>query len=209
MEDNMNLLFNIENKEKIDNKENKESESDYTKNNYKNNYKDKGFERRKPQEICKYYLGNSCSKGNKCTFSHNLKSVPCKFYHALGYCDKGNRCQFGHTRLLSEEEIFTFIKSNKPFLDELLLKIGKTNMDEFYNKYKQENGISSNHSNEFIRNEPVNCTFFNTNLSNLGQASASTNSIKPKEVPEEQEENKIIPNKVNPFQTALFMSFNK
>lgn len=45
---------------------------------------------------CKFFLKNSCTKGNECTYSHDLGNAKqCKF-HMLGYCKKGKNCSFLH-----------------------------------------------------------------------------------------------------------------
>ena len=62
-------------------------------------------------DICRYYLADSCTKGDKCPFSHSLKSHPCRFYHAGaignpdpdasggGTCKRADNCTFSHQRL--------------------------------------------------------------------------------------------------------------
>lgn len=72
-------------------------------------------------------------------FSHDLKSFPCKYYHALGYCDKGANCLFSHVAIRDTNEMKKFIETNADFLKELVIKIGRTNMDEFYFKYCTSN----------------------------------------------------------------------
>jgi hypothetical protein len=68
-----------------------------------------------------------------------MKGLPCKFFHALGYCDKGNECNFSHSRLSTEKEVFSFIENNTDFINELIRKIGRTNIDEFYYEYMKIN----------------------------------------------------------------------
>jgi hypothetical protein len=44
------------------------------------------------KEICKFYLDNRCTFEN-CRFSHDLKTLPCKFYHVLGWCRHNETCR--------------------------------------------------------------------------------------------------------------------
>ena len=89
------------------------------------------------KELCKFFLSGKCLKGEKCLYSHDLKEIPCKFYHGLGFCENFQNCQFSHERL-DEENIKEFIKSNEDFLKETKNKFGRTNIDEFYDKYIKE-----------------------------------------------------------------------
>lgn len=39
-------------------------------------------------------------RGAECLFSHDLSSVPCKFFHVIaGGCSKGATCSFSHAPL--------------------------------------------------------------------------------------------------------------
>lgn len=118
-----------------------------------------GTRKFQPTELCKYYLSNCCFKGDNCTFSHELRKFPCKFYHALGYCDKGHKCSFNHQRFNSDDEVNVFISHNIDFLNELICKIGRTNMDDFYFKYirDRQSKVASNSNAMMIPNqfEPI------------------------------------------------------
>ena len=89
------------------------------------------------KELCKFFLSGKCNKGEKCLYSHDLKEIPCKFIHGLGFCENFQNCPFSHERL-DEEGIINFIKMNEDFLRETKKKYGRTNMDDFYNKYIKE-----------------------------------------------------------------------
>ena len=89
------------------------------------------------KELCKFYLSGKCAKGENCLYSHDLSEIPCKFFHGLGFCENFQNCPFSHERL-DEEGIKEFIKINEDFLKETKKKYGRTNMDEFYNKYLNE-----------------------------------------------------------------------
>ncbi len=121
------------------------------------------------QTICKFFLTNSCTKGNKCTYSHDMKGLPCKFFHALGYCDKGNECSFSHSRLSTEKEVFSFIENNIDFINELIRKIGRTNIDEFYYEYmkiNQKHYMNSIIPDEYDRSMNISMTGKN-NINNM------------------------------------------
>eukprot|EP00043_Microstomoeca_roanoka_P009460 m.89755 g.89755 ORF g.89755 m.89755 type:complete len:893 (-) comp14591_c0_seq6:387-3065(-) len=47
--------------------------------------------------ICKYYLKGSCTREH-CFYSHDLKSVPCKFFQS-GWCVNGSACPFQHDHI--------------------------------------------------------------------------------------------------------------
>ena len=52
-----------------------------------------------PKEICrKLYLENFCPQGNKCRFSHDLRTEPC-IYNSLGKCKfSAESCRFSHEK---------------------------------------------------------------------------------------------------------------
>ena len=106
------------------------------------------------KELCKFYLSGKCAKGSKCLYSHDLSEIPCKFYHGQGFCENSPNCPFSHERL-DQEGIKEFIISNEDFLKETKNKYGRTNMDEFYNKYLKEKEGDEQYimMPEFIKNE--------------------------------------------------------
>ena len=89
------------------------------------------------KELCKFFLSGKCTKGEKCLYSHDLSEIPCKYYHGLGFCENFQNCPFSHERL-DEGGIKEFIRANEDFLRETKNKYGRTNMDEFYDKYIKE-----------------------------------------------------------------------
>ena len=121
------------------------------------------------KELCKFFLSGNCSKGEKCLYCHNLKEIPCKFYHGRGLCENYEKCPFSHERL-NENEINEFIKENQDFLIETKKKFGKTNMDDFLDKFlKDKNSV-----NEFLmipnfnnnNNNELNDINYNNNNNN-------------------------------------------
>lgn len=58
-----------------------------------------------PRVVCRYFMEGICSKGDRCTFSHNVtpnktpeearKAETCKYF-IVGSCMKGAACQFSH-----------------------------------------------------------------------------------------------------------------
>ena len=77
--------------------------------------------------ICKFYLDNRCTFEN-CRFSHDLKLLPCKYYHVLGHCNHGDDCRyntplhrFSHD-LIGMEEYSKFIKDNEDYINEISMK---------------------------------------------------------------------------------------
>ena len=119
----------------------------------------------KKKELCKFFLSGNCSKGDKCLYSHNLKEIPCKFFHGRGLCENYEKCPFSHNRL-NQSEIMEFIKENENFLIETKKKYGKTNMDDFFDKYINE----KNKNNEYLMipdNININDNNYNNNNNNL------------------------------------------
>ena len=47
-------------------------------------------------ELCKYYLGSGCNKGDSCKFGHERLDTACRFYK-VGKCKNGDRCRFSHS----------------------------------------------------------------------------------------------------------------
>lgn len=93
----------------------------------------------KKQEMCKYFLSGTCMKREDCLYSHDITALPCKFFHAIGCCMNGESCKFSHSRL-NEDEIFKFIEQNEEFILHLYKTMGRTNMDDFLQKYLQDKG---------------------------------------------------------------------
>ncbi|OMJ30377.1 Zinc finger CCCH domain-containing protein 7 [Smittium culicis] len=48
-----------------------------------------------PKLLCKYVLSGSCSKGNLCTYSHDLSTISC-IHYIKGSCMNGDNCKFSH-----------------------------------------------------------------------------------------------------------------
>lgn len=48
--------------------------------------------------VCRFRMGRTgiCSKGDSCLYSHDLASIPCRFWHAWGRCAAGRECRFSH-----------------------------------------------------------------------------------------------------------------
>lgn len=190
MESNLSILFADTNQAKPSNEINK-SKSNFTNKGNFSNFKDREDDKKtidqtnhgnssyqgnkirhnyKSDQLCKFFITGSCHKGNSCHFSHDLKKFPCKYYHALGYCDKANFCPFSHFRLLTEKDIFNFIEANIDFLNELNMKIGWNNMDEFYRKYLQ-------------LNKPTPSTTVPEDLYKINQIPNPTNSFNTNTIP--------------------------
>lgn len=146
MNSNLSILFNDENtnssKQTTDYQKPLTNLKDNPYQQHVNNEYNKDI--KSSEQLCKFYLNNCCTKGISCPFSHNLKKFPCKFFHGLGYCDKGLSCPFSHLRLMTETQVFRFINDNIEFLNELMRKIGKTNMDEFYMSYNKSHNLMNN-----------------------------------------------------------------
>lgn len=45
--------------------------------------------------VCKFFLSNSCLKGENCSFLHDLRRVPCRAYHIRKNCHR-RICTFSH-----------------------------------------------------------------------------------------------------------------
>ncbi|KAM0687445.1 hypothetical protein COBT_001315 [Conglomerata obtusa] len=46
-------------------------------------------------QLCRFFLSKSCTKGNDCHYSHDLKKFPCKAFHLRKNCRR-NKCSFSH-----------------------------------------------------------------------------------------------------------------
>ena len=141
------------------------------------------------KELCKFFLSGNCSKGEKCLYCHNLKEIPCKFYHGRGLCENYDKCPFSHERL-NENQINEFIKENEDFLIETKKKYGKTNMDDFLDKFlKSKNSINEflmipnfNNNNEFndinnINNNNINGNYIPIGLTLIAQNPKIMNQV--------------------------------
>ncbi|KAF9405058.1 hypothetical protein BGZ94_003783 [Podila epigama] len=60
-------------------------------------------ESRSKRGVCKYEKTGSCTKGDACLFSHNLKEEPCLHYHLKGICTQGVDCRFSHDPITDEQ----------------------------------------------------------------------------------------------------------
>lgn len=57
--------------------------------------------------LCRFFLKGTCTKGERCQFSHeysNSNSVFCKFYNSPGGCNRGDYCNFRHETQKAEKE---------------------------------------------------------------------------------------------------------
>lgn len=89
-------------------------------------------------ELCKFFLTGNCHRGKDCDFSHNTSDFPCKYLHSTGSCEKGNQCRFSHKILQNMDQITKFMEDNEDFLNELQQKKGKTNLGEYFLKFRSD-----------------------------------------------------------------------
>ena len=69
--------------------------------------------------MCRYYLGDNCTKGDECPYLHGVlvftnmvlmyvciflfvETFPCKFFHSRNFCIHGDSCRFSHAPLNDE-----------------------------------------------------------------------------------------------------------
>lgn len=45
--------------------------------------------------LCKFFMVNSCTRGDTCAYSHDMSQFPCKAFHLKKNCTKKN-CPFSH-----------------------------------------------------------------------------------------------------------------
>lgn len=85
------------------------------------------IEERKPAyraKLCRFFLFNSCTRGDSCTYSHDTFKFPCKSFHLKKMCNRV-RCVFSHDdlteseliRLKQEENIEEPVQFYSPFSD--------------------------------------------------------------------------------------------
>ncbi|TBU09181.1 hypothetical protein CWI39_0018p0050 [Hamiltosporidium magnivora] len=53
-------------------------------------------------QICKFFISNSCTRGDECTFSHDTSKFPCRAYHLRNSCTR-KICLFSHKPISLEE----------------------------------------------------------------------------------------------------------
>lgn len=58
--------------------------------------------REEKRYLCKYYVKAVCTRGNNCTFSHNLGKFPCKLFYLKKNCRRRN-CPFSHAPITAQE----------------------------------------------------------------------------------------------------------
>jgi cleavage and polyadenylation specificity factor subunit 4 len=51
--------------------------------------------------LCKFFLVNSCKKGESCAYSHDTSQFPCRAFHIKKNCTKKN-CGFSHEKASEE-----------------------------------------------------------------------------------------------------------
>lgn len=51
--------------------------------------------RRKLQVLCRFFLTNSCTRGDDCAFSHEISKFPCQDFHLRKNCNK-KLCSYSH-----------------------------------------------------------------------------------------------------------------
>lgn len=62
----------------------------------------KNLEKEKPNfnysyksAICRFFLNNSCTRGDNCAFSHNIRNFPCRAFHLRKNCTR-KLCTYSH-----------------------------------------------------------------------------------------------------------------
>ncbi|KAG0440009.1 Zinc finger CCCH domain-containing protein 4 [Dictyocoela muelleri] len=68
-------------------------------------------------QLCKFHLNKSCTRGDACTYSHDLKMFPCKAFHVRKNCRRKN-CPFSHEPLC-EEDLNKLLEDEHP--DKIIL----------------------------------------------------------------------------------------
>src|SRR5688572_10846623 len=65
---------------------------------------------------CVYFQNGHCLKGSNCRFTHDTKTVVCKFYSTTRGCKNGANCRFSHdgetgstAKAVEEEEAFVIV----------------------------------------------------------------------------------------------------
>jgi hypothetical protein len=83
--------------------------------------------------ICKFFLKNNCTHGDKCKFIHD-KSI-CRDYFLQGVCKRGNKCKFTHKQ--DKKNGKKHIKNTENFnpsykLPDMNILVGSSNSEHFY-----------------------------------------------------------------------------
>jgi cleavage and polyadenylation specificity factor subunit 4 len=51
--------------------------------------------------LCKFFLTNSCKRGDSCAYSHDTSQFPCRAFHIKKSCTRKN-CGFSHEKVSGE-----------------------------------------------------------------------------------------------------------
>ncbi|RVD92575.1 zinc finger protein [Tubulinosema ratisbonensis] len=73
---------------------------------------------------CKFFIKNACTKGDACTFSHEVKAFPCHAYHLRDKCLR-KYCKFSHAPITIEQ--LKQLKEEEEKEDETYLSLFKEN----------------------------------------------------------------------------------
>jgi hypothetical protein len=109
-------------------------------------------------QICRFFIKNKCSNGDKCTFIHE-KNI-CRNYFFDGKCDRGDSCKFIHNNNISNNTNNTNntkIKSNYNSTKSNDNTINTNNSKSNYNSTKSIDKYNKNKRN------PKNTTDFTPN----------------------------------------------
>ncbi|KAM0676781.1 hypothetical protein BDAP_002599 [Binucleata daphniae] len=63
---------------------------------------DKSHAKNYKTQLCRYFMSKTCTKDDKCNFSHDLSRFPCKAYHLRNNCTRA-KCPFSHEQLKDDE----------------------------------------------------------------------------------------------------------
>ena len=94
--------------------------------------------------ICKFFLKNNCTHGDKCKFVHDKSACRDYFFH--GSCKRGNSCKFKHEHMLSKTQTDKDESNNKKHrkpkntenfkpsheLPDMNILVGTSNSIQFY-----------------------------------------------------------------------------
>ena len=79
-----------------------------------------------------------------CSYSHNTKDIPCKYFHVRGLCENKEHClyvlyliiiyRYSHKEM-NQNELSKFMADHEKFIIDTKLKSGKTKIDKEFNLY--------------------------------------------------------------------------
>ena len=106
---------------------------------------------KKPVDMCRFFIGGYCYKGDACPFHHDKSTFPCKFFHLYSTCTKGDKCEYSHKLPLSDDYRELLLATEKKIREDKTETIATSSANSVTTLVY--GGIASDHDplrNEFV-----------------------------------------------------------